>query len=237
MTFASRIVVLVILFHSVLALLPFRPYSNRMQICSFKYLHRQGRSGATTSLMMAAGKGEAINVMVNGMPGPMAVEVARACIERGFNLLPLGFTGPEMATADFAVDSAGGASTTVQLVEGPGINGGATERLAALKSQYPDLIAIDFTTPSAVLNNMECYRENNCDFVMGTTGVEQEKIEAVFEEGANFAVIAPNMAKQIVALQSTLLAMSQRFPGSFSSYKLTVRCNLKPRCTGGDVSH
>ena len=34
-------------------------------------------------------------VMVNGMPGPMATEVAIACIDRGVKLVHMGFTGPK----------------------------------------------------------------------------------------------------------------------------------------------
>jgi hypothetical protein len=44
----------------------------------------------------------------------------------------------------------------------------------------------------------------------------------IFNKGKNKAVIAPNMAKQIVALQAALQEMSTRFPKSFADYKLTV---------------
>jgi hypothetical protein len=32
--------------------------------------------------------------MVNGLPGPMAMETAMACLDRGYGLIPFGFTGP-----------------------------------------------------------------------------------------------------------------------------------------------
>ena len=35
-----------------------------------------------------------IHVMINGMPGPMAYETAKVCLDRGFTLIPVGFTGP-----------------------------------------------------------------------------------------------------------------------------------------------
>lgn len=57
---------------------------------------------------------------------------------------------------------------------------------------------------------------------MGTTGGDPGKISEEFSKGSNIAVIAPNMAKQIVALQATLLQMSQRFPKSYEGYELTV---------------
>ena len=48
------------------------------------------------------------------------------------------------------------------------------------------------------------------------------KVSNIFSHGTNYAVIAPNMAKQIVAMQATLQEMSKRFPNSFLDYKLTV---------------
>jgi 4-hydroxy-tetrahydrodipicolinate reductase len=83
-------------------------------------------------------------------------------------------------------------------------------------------VVVDYTHPSAVLNNLNCYIDNNCEIVMGTTGIDSSEIAEVFKRGTNYAVIAPNMAKQIVAMQYALLEMSNRFPGSFSNYKLTV---------------
>ena len=56
----------------------------------------------------------------------------------------------------------------------------------------------------------------------GTTGEDMNKVSNIFSHGTNYAVIAPNMAKQIVAMQATLQEMSKRFPNSFLDYKLTV---------------
>lgn len=164
--------------------------------------------------------GEKISVMVNGMPGPMAVEVAKACLDRGFDIIPVGFTGPNMPEK-FTVE---GAKTTIDvtLQAGPGIANDAGSVLKSLKSRYPNMVVIDYTHPSAILNNVACYGENGCDFVMGTTGGEPGKVTEIFNKGNNMAVIAPNMGKQIVAMQAALKEMASRFPGSFGGYKLTV---------------
>ena len=37
-----------------------------------------------------------------------------------------------------------------------------------------------------------------------------------------YAVIAPNMGKQIVAFQTTMETMAERFPGCFAGYSLAV---------------
>ena len=163
----------------------------------------------------------ALNVMVNGMPGPMALEVAQACLDRGFNLVPVGFTGLNQPASIQVV----GATRTVdvQLQAGPGLGPDAAATMKAMKTQYPDLVVVDYTHPSAILNNLACYVDHNCEFVMGTTGGDPALMKAAFDKGTNLAVIAPNMGKQIVALQAALQEMAKRFPGSFAGYKLTVR--------------
>ena len=172
----------------------------------------------TTHVEMRA---EKISVMVNGMPGPMAVEVAKACLDRGYNLIPIGFTGPNQP--DHITVSGANTFVDVELVAGPGISDNAGGALKILKELHPHLIIVDYTHPSAILSNLACYVENDCDFVMGTTGGDNDKMMEIFAKGKNRAVIAPNMAKQIVALQAALQEMSTRFPKSFADYKLTVK--------------
>jgi 4-hydroxy-tetrahydrodipicolinate reductase len=173
----------------------------------------------STSLEMSS---EKISVMVNGMPGPMALEVAKACVDRGYNLIPIGFTGenqPAYCTVQGVKDV-----VNVELMAGPGLSDQPGKVLKNLKELHPNLIIVDYTHPSAILNNLACYVENDCEFVMGTTGGDSAKMMEIFNKGTNLAIIAPNMAKQIVALQAALLEMSNRFPKSFADYKLTV-CN------------
>jgi hypothetical protein len=159
-------------------------------------------------------------VMVNGMPGPMALETARACLDRGFTLISTGFTGPG-SPEEIIVDGAK-KSQTVRLLKGPGVSDDAMDVLKALKAENPNLIVVDYTHPSAALTNIQTYIECDCDFVMGTTGLEAADIETAFEKGSNIAVVAPNMAKQIVAVQYAMLRMAEQFPSSFRGYMLKV---------------
>eukprot|EP01038_Epipyxis_sp_PR26KG_P011847 gene11847-15853_t len=161
-------------------------------------------------------------IMINGLPGLMALETAKVCLDRGYNILPIGFTGPRCNLTDYVVHGKY-KSQSIRLGKGPGIDDSAANSvLKSLKNEYPELVIIDYTSPTAVINNIKAYVANNCDFVMGTTGVDLEQILNEFEIGANYAVIAPNMAKQIVALQAALVEMVKRFPGSFVDYKLKV---------------
>jgi 4-hydroxy-tetrahydrodipicolinate reductase len=96
------------------------------------------------------------------------------------------------------------------------------------KKSYPNMIVVDYTHPSATLSNVQCYKDARCDFVMGTTGGDPSKISEILasvtkqDDSSIAAVIAPNMGKQIVAMQATLQDMARRFPGAFDGYKLEV---------------
>ena len=100
------------------------------------------------------------------------------------------------------------------------------ETVAALaKEKYAELgslVCIDFTHPTAVNGNAEWYASHGLPFVMGTTGGDREALMRVTADAKTYAVIAPNMAKQIVALQAALEQMAADFPGSFDGYALSV---------------
>jgi len=70
--------------------------------------------------------------------------------------------------------------------------------------------------------NAEWYARHRLPFVMGTTGGDRAALNACVDAAAVYCVIAPNMAKQIVALQAALERMATDFPGSFSGYSLSV---------------
>ena len=81
---------------------------------------------------------------------------------------------------------------------------GADEVAARLAADYPNAVCIDFTLPRAVNPNSEWYAKHGLPFVMGTTGGDREALMATVEKANTYCVIAPNMAKQIVALQVRL---------------------------------
>jgi 4-hydroxy-tetrahydrodipicolinate reductase len=84
-----------------------------------------------------------------------------------------------------------------------------------------NLLAIDYTHPSAVNANGRFYVRNDIPFVMGTTGGDREQLLADCE--GHFCVIAPNMGKQIVAMQAALEDLGNKYPAAFEGYKLHVR--------------
>ena len=97
------------------------------------------------------------------------------------------------------------------------------EKIKEIFTQYPFFIAVDYTHPSAVNGNALFYAQNNIPFVMGTTGGNREELEQTVNQAAAPAVIAPNMAKQIVGLQAMMTYAAQTFPNLFKGYSLEVK--------------
>lgn len=98
-----------------------------------------------------------------------------------------------------------------------------SERVCSLRAAGGSLICIDFTHPSAVNGNAEWYCREGLPFVMGTTGGDRELLQRTVEQAGVYCVIAPNMAKQIVALQAGIERMAADFPDSFGGYTLSVQ--------------
>lgn len=57
---------------------------------------------------------------------------------------------------------------------------------------------------------------------MGTTGGNRDALLEEVSSSGNYAVIAPQMGKQIVAFQAMMEFMGSNFPGAFSGYSLEV---------------
>eukprot|EP00904_Undaria_pinnatifida_P008864 jgi/Undpi1/5107/HiC_scaffold_19.g08459.m1 len=161
-------------------------------------------------------------VMMNGLSGKMGVDVAAACLRKGFRIAPYSMSGK--GTGELSVsDLEGGEATTVSLVPSDDVQG-CEKAVAEMRRRCAGgkIVVVDYTTPSAVNSNADFYAKHGLNFVMGTTGGDREALMAVTEGSGVYAVIAPNMGKQIVALQTAIDNMAREFPGSFSDYKLEI---------------
>ena len=167
-----------------------------------------------------------LRIMVNGMPGPMATAAAEACLRKGLSLAPVAMTGPEIEPGIITVvDPVSGSSANVRLI--PATDEGREEIVASLAGLREavgenNVLAIDYTHPSAVNANGVFYADNKVPFVMGTTGGDRGKLLEDMASRKAFAVIAPNMGKQIVAMQAGLEDLANKFPSAFAGYKLEV---------------
>ncbi len=158
---------------------------------------------------------EKIKVMVNGMPGNMAVGVASHVLaDARFELVPYSLTGPDIDPATCKVD---GVEVTLIHPEG------RVNEMKKVISESSPFITVDYTHPTAVNANAELYCTLGLPFVMGTTGGERSRLMEMVSAAGLPAVIAPNMAKQIVGLQAMLSHGAENFPGLFKGYALEVR--------------
>lgn len=145
----------------------------------------------------------------------MGHATAEAVLRAGLTLVPYTFTGQSEAVA---VGNVGVAGYPVELI-GPERRAAAME---SVKQSYPGLVVVDYTLPAAVNDNARFYIDQGVPFVMGTTGGDRDALLADVRAAGAWAVIAPQMGKQVVAFQATLETMASRFPGAFSGYTLTV---------------
>jgi 4-hydroxy-tetrahydrodipicolinate reductase len=82
---------------------------------------------------------------------------------------------------------------------------------------------VDYTHPSAVNSNADFYCRHGLHFLMGTTGGERRSLEETVRKSSAAAVIAPNMAKQIVGFQAMMEYAAQTFPDLFKGYSLQIK--------------
>jgi 4-hydroxy-tetrahydrodipicolinate reductase len=156
-----------------------------------------------------------IRVMVNGLPGNMAATVAgHVDNDSRFDLIPFSLTGADIPFSECKLGD-----VLIRLIH-PDNRGAAIEDIV---KKYPGVILVDYTHPSAVNANAVFYARHNMPFVMGTTGGDRKSLEDTVASSATTAVIAPNMAKQIVGLQAMLEYGAVNFPDLYKGYSLKVR--------------
>jgi 4-hydroxy-tetrahydrodipicolinate reductase len=156
-----------------------------------------------------------IRLMINGLPGNMAANIVKHALrDDRFDLLPHSLTGPEIVDSDCTVEE-----ISFQLIRPEK----RESRVQEIQNQSGFFISIDYTHPSAVKSNAEFYCRHGLPFVMGTTGGEREALKQAVSRATISAVIAPNMAKQIVGFQAMMEYAAQTFPDLFKGYSLEVK--------------
>jgi 4-hydroxy-tetrahydrodipicolinate reductase len=155
-----------------------------------------------------------IAVMINGLPGNVAsMLAAHAAEDSRFELINKSLTGPEINQTNAEINGA-----KIELIPPDSRN----EAVAEIRKSHKEFIAIDFTHPSAVNDNAEFYCKNQIPFVMGTTGGQRDRLSEAVEKSSICAVIAPNMAKQIVGFQAMMEYAAKNFPNLFEGYDLKI---------------
>jgi 4-hydroxy-tetrahydrodipicolinate reductase len=156
-----------------------------------------------------------IKVMVNGLPGNVAQIVARHILKDSrFELLPYSMTGSEIQEFRHTIET-----LSLELIH-PDIK---ASKIGTIKEQQGPFLSVDFTHPSAVNPNAEFYCQAGLPFVMGTTGGDRQKLMETVISSSIAAVIAPNMAKQIVGFQAMMEYAANTFPALFEGYTLEIK--------------
>ena len=156
-----------------------------------------------------------IKVMVNGLPGNVSRIVAAQILkDKRFELVPYSLTGPEILEPEYSLES-----VTIKLIQPDK----KKSRIEEVIKSHKRFLSVDYTHPSAVNANAEFYCGCGLPFVMGTTGGDRKKLEETVISSSIAAVIAPNMAKQIVAFQAMMAYAVDTFPGLFKGYSLEIR--------------
>jgi len=156
-----------------------------------------------------------IKVMINGMPGNVATVIAgNAISESRFEILPFSLTGPEIRETVFRLGP-----MEIALIR-------PHERDRAIREiiqEHAPFISVDYTHPTVTNENADFYCREGLPFVMGTTGGDRKRLVDTVQGSGIPAVIAPNMAKQIVGFQAMMEYAADTFPGLFEGYSLEIR--------------
>ncbi|XP_072954362.1 probable 4-hydroxy-tetrahydrodipicolinate reductase 1, chloroplastic [Typha angustifolia] len=166
-----------------------------------------------TSAAVVASRKVSFPILVNSCSGKMGSAVAEAAISAGLQLVPTSFSSTEKPGTTLHVRG-----TDIKIHDPS-----ETEHvLSSVIDEFPNVVVVDFTIPDAVNANAELYCKLGVPFVMGTTGGDRLKLYRTVEDTNTYAVISPQMGKQVVAFLAAMEIMAKQFPGAFSGYKLEV---------------
>ena len=153
--------------------------------------------------------------MVNGLPGKVAQVVADHILtDTRFELLPFSLTGPEIQQSELTIGT-----VSLELIR----PADKSAKINAIKADRGQFLSVDYTHPSAVNPNAEFYCQSGLPFVMGTSGGDRQKLERTVASSNIAAVVAPNMAKQIVGFQAMMEYAADTFPALFEDYTLEIK--------------
>ncbi len=156
-------------------------------------------------------------VAISGLPGKMARLVANGLVDGGkYHLATVGLTGP--SDPSYRMDIRGQVINLFQPREREKFLDGLSEARAF----GCPVVVIDFSHPSAVNDNGDFYCRQRLPFVMGTTGGDRDVLKQKVEAWEICAVIAPNMAAPVVALQAMIQYGAENFPDCFSGFRLQI---------------
>jgi 4-hydroxy-tetrahydrodipicolinate reductase len=155
-----------------------------------------------------------IKILVVGLPGNMATTFTKHVLkEKEIEVINFSITGNDLEIKEYNVDD-----HIFHLIN-------ANDKIAIdeLFEEHKPIIVVDYTEPQVVEQNIGLYCRKKTNFVMGTTGVNINRVVDKIKEADINAVIAPNMGKQIVAIQAMIQYAADKFPNCFKDYTLEIK--------------
>jgi len=165
-----------------------------------------------------------IPVLLAGLPGKMATLLAQRFVSSAcYELIPYALTGAEI-TKDVVKIPAGysGIAQTKYFIATMIKPLERDKFIGEILRKWPNLIAIDFTQPSAKLENCRFYCKHNIPFVMGTTGGDNFELASIVTQSSISAVIAPNMSAPIVMLMDMFIYAASNYPGVLRDWEIRI---------------
>ncbi|PUZ75658.1 hypothetical protein GQ55_1G209900 [Panicum hallii var. hallii] len=152
-------------------------------------------------------------ILVNSCTGKMGKAVAEAAVSAGLQLIPVSFSATEVPDGKLKI-----CDREIRIHD----PSESEKILPSIMEEYPDLIIVDYTVPDAVNANAELYCKLGLPVVMGTTGGDRQLLHKTVQDANIYAVISPQMGKQVVAFLAAMEIMAGQFPDAFSGYELEV---------------
>ncbi|KAL8171090.1 hypothetical protein V2J09_022894, partial [Rumex salicifolius] len=186
----------------------------RAKSCVFRVsMSSSSYQGQHTDKLSSEAKETMIPIMVNSCSGRMGKAVVEAAVSAGLHIVPSSFGSAEESGQSVQV---GGKEIELLSYDD------REKTLASIADEYPNLIVVDYSAPAAVNGNAELYSKVGVPFVMGTTGGDRDRLYKTVNDSKVYAVISPQMGKQVVAFLAAMEIMSEQFPGAFAGYSLQV---------------
>jgi len=88
-------------------------------------------------------------------------------------------------------------------------------------SSLKNVMAVDFTTPSAYVDNCNFFIDNDIPFIIGTTGVTDEDIDKIaskIKTSKISAIIDQNMSVELILVSSALKCLAEKFPNALKDH-------------------
>ena len=165
-----------------------------------------------------------IPVLLAGLPGKMATLLAQRFVSSAcYELIPYALTGAEITEDVVEIPAGYFGIAQIKYFKMTLIKPLERDKLIGeILRRWPNLIAVDFTQPSAKFENCRFYCKHHIPFVMGTTGGDNFELASMVTQASISTVIAPNMSAPIVMLMDMFIYAASNYPGVLRDWEIRI---------------